>query len=202
VRKWVQQTLRRLAEKEKAMTDRDPSRVARTPEGAQAQWLGMLQTLAEQIQKQQQNSQQMIQEMMDTYMQLLNTPGSYLSSQAEQQQQTLQQTAQQWMEQAQQQQQAFQQQAQQQQQAFQQMTQEVLNTYTQLFNIPLSYAQEGLRSAQFPIADYDELTVDEVSGRLSDLSAEELRVVRDYEERTKNRDTILEQLDRRIRSGS
>ena len=117
------------------MTGRDLNRAARTPEGAQ-EWLGMLQTLAQQIQRQQQNSQQMIQEMMDTYMQLLNTPGSYLSGQAEQQQQTLQQTAQQWMEQAQQQQQTFQQQAQQQQQAFQQMTQEVLSTYTQLFNIP------------------------------------------------------------------
>jgi hypothetical protein len=46
---------------------------------------------------------------MDTYMQLLNTPGSYLSGQAEQQQRTFQQTAQQCMEQAQQQQQAFQQ---------------------------------------------------------------------------------------------
>ena len=44
--------------------------------------------------------------------------------------------------------------------------------------------------------------MEEVSGRLGDLSAEELRVVRDYEERNKNRDTILEQLDRRIRSGS
>jgi signal transduction histidine kinase len=172
------------------MTDRNIHREARVPEGAQ-EWLGMLQTLAQQIQKQQQNSQQMVQEMMDTYMQLLNTPGSYLSGQAEQQQQTLQQTVQQWMEQAQQQ-----------QQAFQQMTQEVLNTYTQLFNIPLSYAQEGFRSAGFPIADYDELTVDEISGRLCNLSAEEHRVVRDYEERTKNRETILEQLDRRIRSGS
>ena len=77
------------------MTDRDPNRVAPTPEGAQTQWLGMLQTLAEQIQKQQQNSQQMVQEMMDTYMQLLNTPGSYLSGQAKEQQQTLQQTVQQ-----------------------------------------------------------------------------------------------------------
>jgi hypothetical protein len=38
--------------------------------------------------------------------------------------------------------------------------------------------------------------------RLDALSAEELREVRDYEERNKNRDTILEQLDRRIRSGS
>jgi hypothetical protein len=162
----------------------------------------MLQTLAEQIQKQQQNSQQMTQQMMDTYMQLLSTPGAYLSSQAEQQQQTLQQQAQQWMEQAQQQQQTFQQQAQQQQQAFKQMTQEVLSTVTQLFNIPLSYAQEGLRSAQFPIEGYDELTVEEVSSRLGDLSTEELRMVRDYEERTKNRDTLLEELDRKIRGGS
>jgi hypothetical protein len=183
------------------VTERNFNRVARAPEGAQ-EWLGMLEGLAEQIQKQQQNSQQMIQQMMDTYMQLLNTPGSYLSSQAEQQQQTLQQTAQQWMEQAQQQRQTFQQQAQQQQQAFQQMAQEVLSTYTQLLSIPISYAQEGLRSARFPIEGYDELTVEEVSGRLGGLSAEELRAVRDHEERTKNRETVLEQLDRRIRGGS
>jgi len=160
----------------------------------------MLQNLAEQIQRQQQTSQQMTQELMDTYMQLLNTPGSYLSEQAEQQQQTLQQTAQQWMEQAQQQQQAFQQQAQEQHQAFQQMTQEVLSTYAQLFNIPLTYAQEGLRSARFPIEGYDELTVEEISGRVGGLSVEELREVRDHEERTKNRDTVLEQPDRRIRT--
>ena len=174
----------------------------RVPEEARQEWLAMLQSLAEQIQRQQQTSQQMVQEMMDTYMQLLNTPGSYLSSQAEQQQQMLQQTAREWMEQAQQQQQTFQQRAQQQQQSFQQMTQEVLNTYPQLFNIPLSYAQEGLRGAGFPIEGYDQLTVEEVSGRLGDLSHEELRVVRDYEERKKNRGTILEQLDRRIRAGS
>src|ERR671912_597676 len=175
-------------------------RAAEEARGSQAEWLGMLQTLAEQIQRQQQTSQQMVQEMMDTYMQLLNTPGSYLSGQAEQQQQSLRQTAQQWMEQAQQQQQTFQQQAQQQQQSFQQMTQEVLGSYSQLFSIPVSYAQEGLRDAQFPIEGYDELTVEEVSGRLGSLSTEDLRVVRDYEERNKNRDTILEQLDRRIRT--
>src|SRR5215207_128167 len=158
------------------------SRIERAaPEGARAEWLGMLQGLAEQIQNQQQNSQQMIQQMMDTYMQLLNTPGSYLSDQTQQQQQT------------------FQQQAQQQQQAFQEMTQEVLSTVTQLFNIPLSYAQEGLRSARFPIEGYDELTVEEVSDRLGGLSTEELRVLRDYEERNKNRDTLLEELDRKIR---
>jgi hypothetical protein len=175
---------------------------AQDAQGAQAEWLGAMQSLAEQIQKQQQTSQQMTQELMNTYMRLLNTPGSYLSGQAEQQQQTIQQTAQRWMEQAQQQQQTFQQQAQQQQQSFQQMTQEVMSTYSQLFNIPLSYAKEGLRDAQFPIEGYDELTVEEISERLSGLSAEDLREVRDYEERNKNRETILEQLDRKIRSGS
>jgi len=126
----------------------------------------------------------MIQELINTYMQLLNTPGSYLSGQAEQQQQT------------------FKQQAQQQQQSFQQMTQDVVSTYSQLFNIPLSYAQEGIRDARFPIEGYDELTVEEVSSRLGSLSTEDLREVRDHKERNKNRETILEQLDRRIRGGS
>ena len=161
------------------------------PEGTQAEWLGAMHSLAEQIQKQQQLSQQMTQELINTYMQLLNAPGSYLSGQAEQQQQTLQQTAQQWMEQAQQQ-----------QQSFQQMTQEVMSTYSQLFNIPISYAKEGLREAQFPIEGYDELTKKEVIARLGALSTEGLREVRDHEERNKNRGKILEQLDRRIRSGS
>jgi len=184
------------------MTEQSMERMQQAPEEARQQWLGMLQTLSEQIQRQQQTSQQMTQEMMETYMQLLNTPGSYLSGQAEQQQQTLQQSAQQWMEQAQQQRQTFQQQAQQQQQAFQQMTQDVLGSYSQLFNIPLSYAKQGLRESGFPIDNYDDLNVDEISRRVAGLSAEELRVVRDYEERNKNRDTVLEQLDRRIRSGS
>ena len=184
------------------MTEGRMDRVKQSPEGARQEWLSAMQSLAEQIQKQQKNSQQMIQELMNTYMQLLNTPGSYLSGQAEQHQQTLQQTAQQWMEQAQGQQQTFQRQAQQQQQSFQQMTQEVLGSYSKLFNIPLSYAKEGLRSAQFPIEGYDELTVEEVSARLDALSTEDLREVRDYEERNKNRETVLEQLDRRIRGGS
>ena len=77
-----------------------------------------------------------------------------------------------------------------------------MSTYSQLWNIPLSYAKEGLKDAQFPIEGYDELTVEEVSTRLDALSTEDLRGVRDYEERNKNRETILEQLDRRIRSSS
>ena len=117
------------------------NRGVQAPEGAR-EWLSQMQQLSEQIQKQQHNSQQMIQELMNTYVQLLSTPGSYASGQAEQQQQTLQQLTQQWMEQAQQQQ-TFQQ-----QQSFQQMVQESMNTYMQMFNIPHSYLQEGMRLAQ------------------------------------------------------
>ena len=184
------------------MTEHSLSRTGRASEQSGQEWLDTMQSLADRIQKQQELSQQMTQELMNTYMQLLNTPGSYVSGQAEQQQQTLQQTAQQWMEQAQQQQQTWQQQAQEQQQSFQQMTQEVVSTYSELFNIPLSYAKEGLKDVRFPIEGYDELTADEVSRHLGSLSADDLREVRDYEERTKNRDTILEQLDRKIRGGS
>ena len=57
------------------------------------------------------------------------------------------------------------------------------------------------QTASFPIAGYDEMNVDEVSKRLNDLSVEELRLVRDYEERNKRRQTLLEQMDRKIRAG-
>src|SRR4028118_1973157 len=75
-----------LTSKEWDMTDRSMDRMEQAPEEAGQQWLGMLQTLSEQIQRQQQTSQQMTQEMMETYMQLLNTPGSYLTGPAQKQQ--------------------------------------------------------------------------------------------------------------------
>jgi len=128
------------------VTENSKQRGMQAPEGTR-DWLKQMQKLSEQIQ-QQQNFQQMMQELMNTYMQLLNTPGSYISAQAEQQQQSLQQITQQWMQQAQQQQQTLQQQAQQQQHSFQQMVQETMNSYMQMFNIPHSYAQEGMRLAQ------------------------------------------------------
>ena len=53
-----------------------------------------------------------------------------------------------------------------------------------------------------PIAGYDEMNVAEISGRLDGLSEEQLRRVRDYEKRNKNRDTLIEQLDRKIRANA
>jgi len=51
-------------------------------------------------------------------------------------------------------------------------------------------------------ANYEELTVDEISRRLDGLSTEELKRVREYEKRNKDRETLIEQLDRKIRANS
>jgi hypothetical protein len=60
-----------------------------------------------------------------------------------------------------------------------------------------------LRSVVFgalQTADYEELRVDEISGRLEGLTTEELRKVREYEKKNKNRETLIEQIDRKIRA--
>jgi hypothetical protein len=61
-------------------------------------------------------------------------------------------------------------------------------------------AEQAAEAAVFPIEGYDEMNVDEASKRLDDLSVEELQLVRDYEELNKGRQTLLEQMDRKIRS--
>jgi hypothetical protein len=65
-------------------------------------------------------------------------------------------------------------------------------------------ASEGVERAAeavvFPIEGYDEKNVDEISAQLNDLSVEELQLVRDYEELNKRRQSLLEQMDRKIRA--
>ena len=61
-------------------------------------------------------------------------------------------------------------------------------------------AERAAEAAVFPIEGYDEMNVEEISKRLDDLSVEELQLVRDYEELNKKRETLLEQLDRKIRA--
>jgi hypothetical protein len=51
-------------------------------------------------------------------------------------------------------------------------------------------------------ANYDELSVAEISKRLDGLSAEQLRKVREYEKQNKNRESLIEQIDRKIRANS
>jgi hypothetical protein len=61
-------------------------------------------------------------------------------------------------------------------------------------------AERAAEAAVFPIEGYDEMNVEEISKRLNDLSVEELQLVRDYEELNKRRETLLEQMDRKIRA--
>jgi hypothetical protein len=51
-------------------------------------------------------------------------------------------------------------------------------------------------------ANYDELTVEEVSKRIEGLPNEQLRKVREFEKNNKNRETLIEQIDRKIRANS
>lgn len=56
------------------------------------------------------------------------------------------------------------------------------------------------RNGGFPISGYDDMTVAEVTERLDALTVEELKKVREYEKRNKNRETVIERVDRKIRA--
>ncbi len=60
--------------------------------------------------------------------------------------------------------------------------------------------ERAVEAVAFPIEGYDEMNVDEISARLNDLSVEELQLVRDHEELNKKRESLLERMDRKIRS--
>jgi hypothetical protein len=63
--------------------------------------------------------------------------------------------------------------------------------------------QAELRTAVFgalKTSDYGELTVDEISEKLDGLSTEQLKQVREYEQHNKNRETLIEQIERKIRA--
>jgi hypothetical protein len=62
-----------------------------------------------------------------------------------------------------------------------------------------------LRAAVFSAlgtTDYDALTVDEISKRIDGLPADQLRKVREFEKDHKNRETLVAQIDRKIRANS
>jgi hypothetical protein len=68
-------------------------------------------------------------------------------------------------------------------------------------------AREGAVATQraatgVSIEDYDNLNVAEIVEQLENLSAEELQAARAYEQQNKDRDTLLEQIERRIKAVS
>ena len=124
------------------------SRGQQAAEEVARRWIATMQSVADQMQRQQQTFQQMMQESMNSYVQLLNNPPFYVSQQPLEEgqratQQTFHRASERWMELAQQQQQSLQQmseqwmeQAQRQQQAFQQVIQQSLSAYADLFKPP------------------------------------------------------------------
>jgi hypothetical protein len=50
--------------------------------------------------------------------------------------------------------------------------------------------------------DYDALSVEEVSRRIDGLTAEQLKQVREFEKKNKSRETLIAQIDRKIRANS
>jgi hypothetical protein len=93
--------------------------------------------------------------------------------------------------------------------AFQTLFEESVDAYMDLAYAPFSYFRQGLRLVEtgvngggFPIANYDELNVGEIAERIDDLTAAEIREVREYEKRNKDRETLIEQLDRKLKAVS
>jgi hypothetical protein len=92
-----------------------------------------------------------------------------------------------------------------QREAFQTLVEESVDAYVDLAYAPFAYFRQGLRLVEtevigggFPIPNYDELNVEEVKEMLDGLTAAQIREVREYEKRNKNRETLIEQFDRKL----
>jgi hypothetical protein len=57
-------------------------------------------------------------------------------------------------------------------------------------------------NGSLPIPGYDEKKVEEITSRLDALTDEQLRRVRDYERRNKNRETLVREIEGKIRGAS
>ena len=93
--------------------------------------------------------------------------------------------------------------------AFQTLVEESLDMYPDVFDAPFAYFRQGMELVEsgmtgggFPIANYDEMNVAEIGDRLDGLTAAQIRELREYEKRNKNRETLIEQFDRRLRAAS
>lgn len=120
---------------------------------------------------------------------------------------------------------AFAESAHKQQESLRKLGEDYFGLYEEAVSTSRSYAEEGMKNAQqatrqglqavqetaeqvgaangngdLPIRDFDDLSVNEASQRLNGLSEEDLKKVRAYEKQHKNRDSLVEQIDRKIKS--
>ena len=61
-------------------------------------------------------------------------------------------------------------------------------------------AEETMATATFPIPGYDEKNIDEISARLDDLSAEQIQRLMAYEKANKNRQSLIDRFDSKLRA--
>ncbi|CAA9454316.1 MAG: hypothetical protein AVDCRST_MAG14-1360 [uncultured Rubrobacteraceae bacterium] len=176
------------------------------------------QTIQEQSERQQQALQTLTQESTNAYSEFLNSALSFYQETlrsatqvAQNNMQAASQATQQGVQAAgqaaQQGVQAASQAASQSAQAATQATQQSAETANQTAQQNAEVVQEGVSNAQraiaeVPIEGYDELNVEEIVARLDSLSNEELGRVREYEQRNKNRSTLMEQINARAGTAS
>lgn len=138
--------------------------------------------LSEQAARQQQAGRDLAQESVEAYAQFLDDAFSRYRSGTEQAAQSAQEGT----------------------RALAETTTGLLGTATGVVGATAGATVEGAERAAeavvFPIEGYDEMNVEEISKRLDGLSVEELQLVRDYEELNKKRETLLEQMDRKVRA--
>jgi len=138
------------------------------------------QQLSEQANRQQETGQALARESVEAYAEFLNDAFSRYRAGTEQAGQSAQEGV----------------------RTLSETTTGLLGTATGAVGATVEGAEQAAEAAVFPIEGYDEMNVDEISGRLEGLSVEELQLVRDYEELNKRRQTLLEQMDRKIRATS
>ena len=92
--------------------------------------------------------------------------------------------------------------------AFQTLLEESVDAYVDLAYAPFAYFRQGLRLVEtemaggFPIPNYDEMNVAEIRDLLDGFTAAQIREIREYEKRNKNRETLIEQFDRMLKAAS
>lgn len=114
-----------------------------------------------------------------------------------------------------------------QQESLRKLGEDWMGVYEEIATTSRSYAEEGVQNAQqatrqglqavqetaeqteqaatngngsFPIRNYDNLSVNEASQRLDGLTNEQLQKVRSYEKQNKDRSSLVDEIDRKIKS--
>ena len=87
-------------------------------------------------------------------------------------------------------------------QATQQVAQQGLRVAEQTAEQTDKVLRETAVYGALETTDYESLNVDEVAKRLDGLTAEQLKQVREFEKKNKSRETLIEQIDRKIKAAS